>query len=503
MEIEEKEYEKLVAERTQYLETYVTQFTSSLFSDGIISEIDMNKLQKYLASPDMFKKEINNLVEYFYVSNGETRQLFEMVEALPTLNYTIETFQKDDKTDEYTGSINKTLHRIKHKRLTRDLLKQNAATGNVVGMWIGNKNNVYPYIFDNIDEVYPVSRYENGDWICELDLAMFDNLTPYGLKNQLDNLYPHIKMSDIASYRKNISDPYKRYIRLPQDRTFVLRTGALKRNQGLGTSWATSGLYDILHKKKLKDVEQSVANKILNAIAVLKLGNEDTKNSEIPKAIKAKVVGGVKTALEAKKTKGNIPFVALPEYTELTFPELKVSGLDGKQFTTVNKDIQTAFGVSESLTSGSGGNFASAKTNLETLYKRIAVMLEDIESAYEKMFNVILPAKQRDNFTMTYDKEEPLKLLEKITVLMKMNDKGWSTKHVIDNIPGINFDSYLQQTMHETEELDLQGTIKPYQTSYTMNGVAGEEESGRPEDASPENENTIKSKTSDGNSIDY
>lgn len=70
----------------------------------------------------------------------------------------------------------------------------------------------------------------------------------------------------------------------------------------MGTSWVTPGLYDVLHKKKLKDVERSIANKIINAVAVLTIGtdkgNGEYTNMKLPKAVKQKIHGGVKTALE-------------------------------------------------------------------------------------------------------------------------------------------------------------------------------------------------------------
>ena len=54
--------------------------------------------------------------------------------------------------------INKALHKIKHKRLTRDLLKQTAASGTLVGIWLGDKNNIYPYVFDDVRMAFPAYR---------------------------------------------------------------------------------------------------------------------------------------------------------------------------------------------------------------------------------------------------------------------------------------------------------------------------------------------------------
>lgn len=98
---------------------------------------------------------------------------------------------------------------------------------------------------------------------------------------------------------------------------------------------------------------------------------------------------------------------------------------------------------------------------------------------------------------MNYDKDKPLTLKEKMDILIKLNDKGWSIKHVIDNIAGVSWESYLEQTLYETDELNLQDKIRPYQTSYTYTG----NEVGHPAVDESTNENTIKSATSNGNSL--
>jgi hypothetical protein len=496
IEIDQEEYQRMVSDYQDYISTFTNGFISSLFSQDIIKEVDAETLKKYFANPDTFQKEIENLAQYYYITTAEVHQLFELIEALPSLNYKIDSFDKPDNNDKYISLINKTLHKVKHKRLTRDLLKQNATAGTLVGMWLGNKNNIYPYVFDNLKYTFPADR-RNGDWLCVVDMSWFKTMTDSYRETQLKNLSPYVTSDD---YEKFLKDPVKyQYKELPQKRTFVLRTGTLKRNQGLGTSWVTSGLYDVLHKKKLKDVERSIANKIINAVAVLTVGtdknNGDYSNLKLPKAVKQKIHSGVKTALE-KSQKDGVTVVTIPDFANLDFPDVKTDGLDGKKFEHINSDIQSAYGLSGSILNGQGGNHATAKMNLDTIYKRLGVMLEDIEQEpYQKLLNIILPNNQSDNYYMVYDKEAPLTLKEKVDILSKLNDKGWSIKHVIDQIAGVSWESYLEQTLHETDELKLQEKIRPYQSSFTMNG----DDAGRPSIENPDNENTIQSKTTDGN----
>lgn len=500
IDMESEEYKRAMSDYQDYLSTFVSGFVTDLFSQGIISEVDAEQLKKYFSSPDTFQKEIENLAQYYYISSGEIHQMFELIEALPTLNYKIDSHDKPKNHDKYIGLINKSMHKVKHKRLTRDSIKQTSAAGTLVGIWLGDKSKPYSYIFDDLKMVFPAYR-KNGEWQCVIDMEYFSSLEEDYRKQQLSNLSPFVTNNDYEKYQQD-RKKYK-YKELPQDRTFVLRTGTLKRNQALGTSWITSGLHDVQHKKKLKDVERSIANKIINAVAVLTIGVNGNKdydkltNLELPKGVKQKVHSGVKQALE-KTNKGGVTVVAIPDFAKLDFPDIKTDGLDGKKYESINGDIQTGYGISSSILNGSGGNFATAKVNLETIYKRIAILLEDVEQEmYQKLINLILPSGQSDNYYIVYDKETPLTLKEKIDVLSKMNDKGWSTKHVIDLIAGISWESYVEQTLYETDELKLQDKIKPYKTSHTLNG----DEAGRNPIDNPENDNTIKSQTQDGNSL--
>lgn len=499
-EISPSDYERAVNDYMNYMNDFIDGFVTNLYSQGIVEEIDVEKLKKYFENPDNHQKEIENLAQYYYISSAEVHQMYVLIESLPTLNYKINLYDKTKNQDKYINLLNKLLYKVKHKTLTRDLLKQESTAGTLVGMWLGDKNKPYPYIFDNLNYIFPAYR-RNGEWVVQMDLNWLKDMTEFNRNMQISNLNPYVTEQNYNNFIKYGKD--YQYIELPQDRTFVLRTGTLKRNQNLGNSWVTSGLYDVLHKKKLKDVERSIANKIINAIAVLTIGsdkNPDETNSKLPKQIKRKIHAGVKAAMEKNQQQG-VALVTIPNYASLTFPDFKTDGLNGDKFEHIDADIKSSYGLSGAVLNGSGTNFSSAKLNLEIFYKRIGVMLEEIEQeVYGKLFNLVLPKNQEDNFYMVYDKEAPLTLKEKIDVLMKLNDKGWSIKHVIDHIDGVNWESYLEQTLYETNELMLQDKIKPYASTYTM---SKDSNNGRPriDDNDVTNENTIRSKTTDGNSL--
>jgi hypothetical protein len=279
----------------------------------------------------------------------------------------------------------------------------------------------------------------------------------------------------------------------------VLRTHTTSRNQRLGIPWATQGLLDIAHKKKLKDMEVAIANKVIRSVAILKLGNDRVPDP--PKPQKKKVVEGVKKALVANEVDGT-PVIAIPEWSDLKFNDTKTDALDPKKYATINSDINSSLGTGASMKDGDGGNFASGKINFEIFYKKLAVLLEDIETeVYGKLFKIILSSSVADDYSLIYDKQPPMTLEKKIEILMKLhNMEGFSLKSVIDHLDGIDFTEYVNQSIYEQETLKLQEKIKPYASSYIGNSNVPSDPNGRPSNTDPNNENTIKSKTTDGNS---
>lgn len=496
----EEEYHTQINKFIDYAMDYSKGYISELYNHGIIDSISVEQLQNMFASPDCFQEEIDDLIEYFYVSNAEVHQLFEMVEVLPTMNHKLESFTRDENSAKNFQKLNKHLKKIRHKRLTRDLMKQTSAMGNTVGLWLGRKSNPFPYVFDDTSFVYPIGRNYRGEWVCVMDLNWLKCRTDAEIELYYD-VFKDIGIK--KAYELYLKDPIKnRYFTLPYERTFCLSTGKLKRNQGQGTSWGTPGLFDVLHKKKLKDMEQALANKIINAVAILTVGTDKVEgrytNALLPSKVKRTIHQGVKNALE-KKELGGVSVVTIPDYAKLEFEKVNADGLGGDKFKTVNSDIKASYGISGAMTNGEGTNYAIAKLNLEIFYKRLAVMLEDIEDeVYAKLFNLMLPKSNEDEYYINYDKEMPLEKKERVAALKNLNDKGGSMQYYLEEV-GIDYEEYLAQTTYEANVLKLQTEVfTPYATSYTTNGEYIETANGRPkqDDNDTDNENTIRARES-------
>ena len=112
------------------------------FVDGFVLEmaqnvktISLDTLQKWFSNPDSYMEEINDLLTYYYIIDGNISQLYDLIFALPELNYTIKCYGDMSTYQDDVNKIKSIIeNKIHHKQLTRNLLVQLAHSGTVIGM---------------------------------------------------------------------------------------------------------------------------------------------------------------------------------------------------------------------------------------------------------------------------------------------------------------------------------------------------------------------------------
>ena len=470
--------EKISNSYDEVIDSFTEGFVMDLYNKDIIKRVDNDTLHRWFSSPDEYMKEINSLLTYYYIIDGNIFQLFDLIFTLPELNYKITTIEKDEKSKEDLRKIKLILEKkINHKELTRDLAIQLASKGTLIGTWLGGKN-PYFYVFDDLDYIYPYGRYR-GDMIAVVDLEWLNEKSDAERQHIYNSLSPLITQDKYDKYQNETDYEKKeemRYISLPVDKTLVARIHTLTRNQRLGIPFGTQSLFDIQHKQKLKDLEIAIANKIIRAMAVLKFQGKDDNDVKVSSRDKKKVFSGVKKALE-KSTKDNgIAVIAIPDFASFDFPEMKngEKALAPEKYESVNSDLQTSTGISSVLTSGKGGNYSSASLNLSILHKKIGIILEKIEVIYNQLINLTL-GNRGDNYIFEYDTQEPISKDKKLETLYKLQSEGYAIKPLIDLI-GVDYDDFIEQSVYEIEDLKLREKIIPPKTSHTLTN----EDAGKP-----------------------
>lgn len=505
--VEIEQLQKKIYELEKQYNTY--DEVVSHFVDGFIIEmqkniktISLDALQQWFNNPDKYMANISNLLTYYYIVDGNMFQLFDLIFSLPKLNYKITVYDKEVKSYEKDIiKIKQALERqVGYKRLTRDLLVQLAHDGSLLGTWMGNANNPYYHVFSDLEYIFPYGMNQ-GKMVGVIDLKWLDTMQEIERTVVLNSLKPLITQSKYDKY-KNCTDPKKkeelRYVVLPTERSLVARIHVLNRNQRLGIPSGTQTLFDINHKQKLKELERAIADKIIRSIAVLKFKGKDDNDIKVGETKKKEVFNKVKKALEKNdNNKSGITVLGIPDFADFSYPEIKGGDkiFDNAKYETTNLDISRATGMADALTTGAGGNFASAKLNLDIIYQKIAVMLEDIEEIFNQLIVIILGEKKGYNYKFEFDKDIPLTKKEKLDVLMKLQAQGYSVISVLEEL-GVNPDQYIKQSIYEIETLKLREQIIPPQSTYTY---TGDDAGGAPTNDNPDNESTVKDKTNGGN----
>ena len=516
-EFSKKDIEKL-QERVNELEKSSNSYDEVIdsFIDGFIIDTENNMktisnetLQKWFSNPDEYMKEINDLLTYYFIIDGNIGQLYDLFFSLSPLNYRIKVLERTNSYEEDMMKLKDAFERkVNHKILTREILVQTVHDGTCIGTWLGNRREPYFEVFDNLDYIYPYGKYK-GKMVGVFDLSYLDSLKEEQQKAIFENLSPIVTKSKYNKY-KNCNDIEKKkvyqLIVLPPETTLVARSRILSGNQRLGLPYGTQAIFDLQHKQKMKELERTIADKIIRAIALVKFKNLDEQGNKIKESTQKKVFGKVKKALEKNtNTKGGITVLAMPEFVNFETPEIKNGDkiLAPEKYESVDNDISKGTGVSDVLTNGTGGNFASANMNLEMIYKKIGTLLEQIEVIYNQLIIIVLGKSKGSKYLFEYDKEMPLSKKEKINVVKSLTDKGYSVKHLTDML-GIDFDELIRDSLYEIEDLKLREKIVPPLTSYTMSDKSEGDVYGNPvggqEVDNPENENTENTKTNDGNS---
>lgn len=477
-------------------------FKAGMFNQGIEKDVSEEVLRKWMSNPETYKDELSKYAMYQYITNGDVFQLFDLIRIMPSLNYRIKTLKVNTKNEKYSLECRRALKSINHTELTRDILAQTISTGTLVGLWVGRedkKSKEYPYlmIFDDLEYFFPARRV-NGKWAVWCDLAYFDTIVDYDEKlDVISNLHPYVTIEDYTNYKNN-GEKY-RFIEFPIERSICIRTHTLKRNQRFGMPWNTQAIEDIKHKQKLRNLEKVASNKVMNAVAVLTLGiKDDDKRTykALGEKLTKSVFENVKKGL-MNNVDGEASVVGLPEWAKLEYPDQKTDVLNPDKIESVNEDINNSTGLSRTLTNGKGGNYASAKLNMDILFSRIGVLLETIETeVYNKLIKIILPSSVSEDYYMEYEKSSPLTNKEKVDILHKLVSMGYSLRPLIELI-GLDFDDYIENSKWEIETLKLREKIFP--PLNTNNISSNDDVGGRPPKDNETNENTIKSKEQDGN----
>lgn len=148
-----------------------------------------------------------------------------------------------------------------------------------------------------------------------------------------------------------------------------------------------AALDDIKFKKLLRDADSQAARNIISAITLFSLGDKDLAAQ--PKEIDA-LKKVLKTGTNVKNLVWNHRLKISTDYA----PVEKILG--NAKYEAVNSDILSAFGVSQVLVGGAGGNYANSFLSVKTLIERLETCRTEITYWLNKEIKKIMQAMDWD-----------------------------------------------------------------------------------------------------------
>lgn len=463
--------------------------------NGRTAEYDysLDQVHRFQSNPVRYNKELRNLSMYYYSKYGIVNQTYNLYRNYHSLESSLKsTNPKSNKAKEDKEKIAEFDNNILSKPLIRDIIFEAVSKGTAIGYLVGkNKNSVQMLDLD----YYLPFRMIGGKWQCQVDLLKF--VANYNQYKDMPNdwLPQNLEVTRELNFQpQEVRRAFRRYqsgngdriYNLQLDKTFVVKSMATQ-DERLGRPLCIGAIDDLIHKDLLRNAEIAVFERIISLMLVLNMGgsNKDCDIDLTEDEMKA-LYNQVKSVLQGDAKKG-IRLFGLPHWAKLEPIKVDLDALNSNVFKRNEDSIIVSLGVQGILGGDTGQSFASGQLSLRILIANIFAILEQIE---ESLFNYqysLLTEADDCVYTRSFNRSLIMDESKIVEVLKSMSDKGFSIKAVLDSI-GVDFDDYIDQTLYETEELELQEKVKPYQSSATLS-----DKGGRPSGDNGDNGNSTPS----------
>ena len=459
----------------------------------VTREPTINDLKRYMQNPYAHLDKIREISVFLTNKHGILKDVLRMFKSMPTLKYRIGSGNNivQEQNEKNSRIIQQFLKDIDVVEFVRDGMWEVAEQGTVVTCLRSGR-----YIqFLNIDDLR-INRQKDGRWVVEYDLSKLNSLGSIDIKKRIESLPDEVTLKSYNTFRKHNHDS-NRFIEL--NNCHVVKMDG-KRNMPYGLPLTMGAWTAILQKEIISNTERSVADRIIKQILVLEGGYyDDDKKSPIKIGTLKRYFDEISKVMQSQEesgskgsTSGGVATLAIPHYISLDTLKIDTKLFEKELYDKVSNDIYENLGVSPALIAGLEGNYASANANNEKFFSFIASTIEK----FEKIINLYIEdlIGEHSGHEISFERATVLDKKEEVNrnkefYLQTGNPQPW-----IESLYGSgSFMPILEQTKYMKEKLDISNVFFPPQNAYTSSGKDNEKDNSG-------NDNTIKSKTNDGNS---
>lgn len=476
---------------------------------------NIHTVRKWLKDHNRYNKELRQLSNYLYNSNGAYTNVVDYSISLPTLDRIV--FSRERNHERYKKNKERfelVLKKIREKSIVRDMLYKGAIDGTAFYYFDSTKPRSLPKYLSDI-ELEQISE-TNNEFNCSIlplptdycrivgtvnnspqiafDCSYFDQFLSKGLSKKLRR-YPREIRDAYKIYKKESS---KKWVILNNDKTIVFKARA-KVEDRWGRPLGLAGFIDMLYEEYFVESKRNVLDEVNSTIIYQTFpeGKEKGTSSLTQKQQKAQH-DNIKQALFSRGISKGVNFFSVAAGTKIEKLETDIELLD-KDSNDLLKRIATSLGFADSMLNGSGGSMNSQRYNLRLISTRIFAMLEQIQEELNKVINKNIIQDEEVYIELYYlpithaNRDEMIKHFKDLYTHGSGSLQAW-----ISSI-GINSEAYLSLMDEEVEE-GFDDKYKPHQTSFTQSNK--DLEGKKPIDDDPENPHTIKNKNTGANPID-
>lgn len=471
----------------------MSNFLTSASNKSSSIKISIDEILKYHQNPYDNIDKIQRASKFLTNKYGILRDVVRMAYSLPTLKYSLQwsSYGKTGRNKLHDKKVKDFLKNINVVKLSRDILQQTVLLGTTVTCLRAGK---YVQFLDLEDIIIRTQR--NGRWIVEYDLKSLDVITDTNLKvSTINSLPDEITVQAYNQYKKTRDDS-KRYVEISNCHVISIDNS---RHSPYGLPLTMGSWLPLAQKDIIDNVERSVADRLIKQILILSVGDFQ-EGKPAPKPMIEGYFKEVSNLIQQKegnfkrKSDNGTGVIALPKFMDLEALKIDTTLFKKDLYDKINDDVYNALGISKSLISGGGGNYASASVNSEKFFSFIFTIIEQIETVIDDYLTDIIPktidCEIKFDQTTTLDKQRIID--DKKEIFMQMG----IAQPYIEAVFGENsFQALLEQATYEKKELKTESVLYPPQNAYTMSG----KDSKNKNDDNIDNENTEKTKNDNGN----
>lgn len=514
---EEKVNEQVVSETNAY--HFFRDVTTGTMFTGLLHDytVDPSHLLWIIQHPMEYNKEIRDISNRLYSSNGNFRNTVDYMKALPTLDYVVTNYVKDNNSKLHKEIMDYALNKMKHKEIIRDAIHKGCVDGIafyyfVVGeRRLSNKKSMSYWDAHNISEINALKPK-----LAKMNLAVINLPVDYcriiGIKNNsyivafdLDyfNEGEETNTSKLRKYPKEIQDAYNKWRNekgqqefiLDNTKTMVFKISS-KRDEPWGRPLVLAAILDILYNDYFTNTKRRTLDEVNNKLVYETFPEgKTTGTSALTDKQQKEQHDAIKSVIATKNTRGATSFVSLAAGTKLDSIDTSTDIFDDKYESKLDDKIGTDLGFAAALLNASASSSYSAQqTNLELVTAQVFKWIEEISAEINKVINYNVLNLNYIDVKVNY---LPITHLNKKGMVGYVKDlylQGKGSLTLWAAAVGISADVFYAM-IDEELEADIENKYPVHQTSYTQSS----KNAGRPSVDNPTNENTIQSKSNNSN----